>query len=80
MIVEIRDRTKRLETRMTKWLGTQGFDTRVRRAALVGPGEVDVPSPACSLKEILDCIPQSWAGPVVVSFEGRVLCRVQSHS
>jgi hypothetical protein len=76
MIIEIRDRTKRLETRVTKWLGTQGFDTRVRRAAWAAPGEVDVPSPACSLKEILECIPPTWAGPVIVSHEGRSLCYV----
>ena len=63
MLVEIRDRVKRIETRTTKYFEAQGFDTGVTRAKWLGqdPGwevaRVLLPSPATSVKEILAVIP-----------------------
>jgi hypothetical protein len=59
-IKEIQDRVRRLETRMTKWLEEQGFDTGVKRPTWEPAGIVQVPSMDCSLKHILSVIPGDW--------------------
>ena len=64
ILTEIRDRIRRLETRTTKYLEAQGFDTGAARAKWLGikPGwevaRIDLPTPAVSLKEILATIPK----------------------
>lgn len=56
---EVVDRCRRMETRLTKFLETQGFDTKVRRP-LWRNGEVIVPSMATSLHDVLATIPAEW--------------------
>jgi hypothetical protein len=59
-IKEIQDRVRRMETRLTKWLEDQGFDTGVKRPVWHQDGTVTVPSLDCSLKHILTVIPGDW--------------------
>lgn len=61
---EIVDRIRRIETRFTKYLEFQGFDTQTARAQWVG-GAVRVPSPAISLRDVLAAIPQTHSGVMV---------------
>jgi hypothetical protein len=56
---EVVDRTRRIETRLTKYLEAQGFETQAQRP-LWKDGTVHVPSPACSIKDILAVVPNEW--------------------
>lgn len=56
---EITDRMRRLETRFTKFMEIQGFDTKVRRPVF-RDGVVEIPSMACSIHDILTSIPITW--------------------
>lgn len=58
-IKEIADRCRRMETRLTKFLEQQGFDTRVKRPEW-SKGTVEVPSDSCSIKDILSVVPDNW--------------------
>ena len=57
---EVVDRCRRMETRLTRFLESQGFDTQVKRATW-RDGTLVVPSPSVSLKEILATIPSHWS-------------------
>lgn len=59
LVKEIADRMRRLETRFTKFMEMQGFDTKVRRPEF-HDGVVSVPSPSCSIHDIVQSIPPSW--------------------
>lgn len=57
------DRLRRIETRFTKYLESQGFDTKVRRPVfhkVAEQGVVDIPSPATALKDIITAVPGDW--------------------
>lgn len=56
-VQEIKDRCRRLETRLTKYLETQGFDTQ-RRMPLWKNGEIAIPSMECSVADIMSVIPK----------------------
>jgi hypothetical protein len=58
-IKEIKDRLRRTETRVTKWLESQGFETGVQRPQWQN-GLIEVPSSACSFKDCLAVIPDNW--------------------
>lgn len=62
---EVVDRCRRMETRLTRFLESQGFDTQVKRATWRhdggSHGVVTVPSPAVALKEIMATIPSNWS-------------------
>jgi hypothetical protein len=73
---EIRDRLRRLETRTTKFMESQGFDTHVQRARWQGNGKIEVPAPSCSLKEVLDAVPEDWPGDIDVIYDGKKLCQL----
>ena len=51
-IGEIQDRLRRVETRLTKWMESCGFDTQVQKCELTSRG-VDIPSMDVRLKDIL---------------------------
>ena len=55
-ISDIHDRCRRIETRLTKYLEDRGFDSQTSRPE-VKDGALHIPSPACSLKDILDALP-----------------------
>lgn len=72
---EVADRLRRIETRLTKYLEAQGFDTQAQKARW-NPREqaVEIPSRAIALKEILDCIPITHIGQEVnLTIEGETI-------
>ena len=73
-ISDVHLRMRRIETRLTKYIEAQGFDTGCQRSRMVVDGVVEVPSPACSLKEIIGLVPASWTGPVSIVHQGKTLC------
>ena len=64
MITETRDRTRRIETRLTKFMEAQGFDTGTQRSRWLGvvgdTGTIDVPTVGASLREIMNTLPPDW--------------------
>lgn len=66
---EVVDRCRRMETRLTRFLESQGFDTQVKRAMWRDDdpssaglrSTIVVPSPAVSLKEVLTTVPSYWS-------------------
>lgn len=58
-IKEIADRCRRIETRLTKFLESQGLETKVIRPAWEA-GCVHITSLSCAIKDILDLIPADW--------------------
>ena len=62
---EVVDRTRRIETRLTRYLKEQGFDTHPARIVF-SQGDVQVPSKDCTLREIISVIPEDWDGEVFV--------------
>lgn len=71
---EIKDRCRRMETRLTKFLESQGFETKVKRPTW-REGCVFIPSLECSIKDILSVVPTDWPSgdAVIVSHHGREL-------
>ena len=65
VLTEVLDRTRRIETRLTKYMEATGFDTKVRRPTFAN-GIINVPTPATSLKDCLSVIPHDWRTPVTV--------------
>lgn len=57
---EIADRCRRMETRLTKFMEAQGFDTRVQRPLFLSTGELRVPSLAVSLQDCMSVVPPDW--------------------
>lgn len=53
---EIKDRCRRMETRLTKYLEEQGFDTQRKMPTCQG-NVVTIPSMECSLADILSVMP-----------------------
>lgn len=56
---EIVDRCRRIETRITKFLETQGFDTKVRRPHWQH-GVITIPSMSCAMNDCLSVVPSDW--------------------
>lgn len=48
-----------METRLTKFLEVQGFETKVKKPVWRS-GVVDIPSLECSIKDILAAVPDDW--------------------
>lgn len=56
---EIVDRTRRIETRLTRFLESQGFDTQVQKPVWRN-GQIDIPTAACSIHDCLEVVPKDW--------------------
>lgn len=56
---EVVDRCRRMETRLTRFLEAQGFDTQTRKPEWRN-GVIIVPSLGASLKDIHSVIPHEW--------------------
>ncbi len=56
---ETRDRTLRIETKLTKLAEQLGVYTGSARPRW-DEGSIYLPSPACSIKDCLDVIPRTW--------------------
>jgi len=74
LIQEAVDRSRRIETRLTKYLVGIGVETGVRRPVW-HEGTVEAPSPATSLMDCLSVIPATWDPneEVLVIYRGRPL-------
>lgn len=53
---EVRDRLRRIETRLTKYLEQQGFDTQ-RKLPVWKGSSIEIPSMECAVADILAAIP-----------------------
>lgn len=75
---EIADRCRRMETRLTKFMEAQGFDTRVQRPLFLSTGELRVPSLAVSLQDCLAAIPPDWSDDdeIFVTHHGQTVMSV----
>lgn len=69
-IREIKDRARRIETRLTRFLELNDFDTQTKRPSWVGEGRIEIPSPDCSIKSCLETIPIDWKEEVEVWCKG----------
>lgn len=58
-VQEVKDRCRRIETRLTKYLEVQGFDTQRRMPVWRDSGEIVIPSMDCSVADIMASIPKA---------------------
>ena len=58
-IKEVVDRTRRIETRLTRYLEAQGFETFAKRP-IWREGEIHIPNLNCSIRDCLAVIPPGW--------------------
>lgn len=71
------DRLRRLETRFTKYLETQGFDTQTRPCVFYGEtNTLVIPNINTSLKDMLAAIPIREHEPVSVKLGGRIVATI----
>jgi hypothetical protein len=72
---EAAERTRRIETRLTKWLVSEGFETGSQLPVWYDDGVVEVPSRATSLTDIQSVVPIDWDRDyeITVMFRGHVL-------
>ena len=67
---EVVDRCRRMETRLTRFLETQGFDTQVKRAEWrAQDSTVIVPSLSTPLREVMAMIPREWSASNAIRVE-----------
>ncbi len=70
-IKEMKDRMRRMETRLTNFLEVQGYDTEAKQPKFVAPAHVHIPSVDVSLKKIIRVIPIDIDRSVTVVHEGK---------
>jgi hypothetical protein len=56
---ELLDRTRRIETRLTKFMEANGFDTQVQRPQWAN-GIIHAPTSSVAIKDCLAVIPTDW--------------------
>ncbi len=71
---EVTDRLRRLETRITKFMEFLGMDTGVKRP-VYSQGELDIPTDATSLRDILAALPPEVT-EIRVVHKGTLLVRL----
>ena len=78
-LLEVLQRSRRIETRLTRLLETEGISTGIQRPWWMDD-RVMIPSPMTTLDAILKVIPEGWAQParIVLKEEQdfKVLCRI----
>lgn len=57
---EMLDRTRRIETRLTRYLEQNGFETGVQRPSWNPRGIIEIPTRACSVHDLLAVVPKDW--------------------
>lgn len=74
---EILDRCRRIETRLTRWLEQQGFDTRSMRP-IWRRGTVHIHSLDTSVRDILSVVPKDWndRDPVLIYLQDRFVVEI----
>jgi hypothetical protein len=72
---EVLDRLRRIETRVTRFLETQGFDTQVQRPKWdEATHTLYIPSMGVSLRDILLAIPPQRSQLILVKHKGDLVC------
>lgn len=78
-LLETVQRARRIETRLTRLLETEGIQTGIQRPWWMDD-RVMIPSPTTTIDAIMKCIPENWSSTVqVVLKEDQhhvVLCRI----
>ena len=78
-LLEIVQRCRRIETRLTRLLETEGIQTGIQRPWWMDD-KVMVPSPTTTLDAVLKCIPENWPHTVQVVLKQdqhlAILCRI----
>lgn len=74
LVQEAVDRSRRIETRLTRYLETIGFETGARKPVWVD-GAIEAPSPAISLLDCLAVVPDFWdkEDEIDVTYRGKTL-------
>lgn len=71
--VEILARSKRIETKVSKLMERLGFADDAGDRPEWEDGSVKIPSMEVSFKQILEAIPKSWTGPVLIMHQRSVV-------
>lgn len=78
-LLEILQRSRRIETRLTRLLETEGIQTGIQRPWWLDD-KVMIPSPMTTIDAILKIIPEKWPKPVQLILKEDhhhvVLCRI----
>jgi hypothetical protein len=74
---EVHERTRRIETRLTRFMESMGVDAGGKRPVW-GDGVVFLPSLSCSVHQIMAVIPEEWdkTQPIRVAISGTVVYRM----
>lgn len=75
---EIVDRLRRLETRVTRYLEAQGFDTQTARPVLDAGHQLKVPNINVSLKDMLQALSTYEEVPLVL--DGQTVAYIRRSS
>lgn len=74
VLTEIRQRMRRVETRLTRYMEAQGFETQTQKPVWDGTSVV-VSTPNVSMKEVLAVVPPDWHETVSIIHDGAVMMR-----
>ena len=78
-LLEVVQRARRIETRLTRLLETEGIQTGIQRPWWMDD-RVMIPSPMTTIDAVLKCIPEGWPKPVQVVLKEdqrlAILCRI----
>lgn len=76
-MTEVVDRCRRMETRLTKYLEAQGFDTGASRPVW-RDGTIITPSIDCSMRQLLAVVPATWPREeeIFVSVRGALVASI----
>lgn len=78
VVQETLDRCRRIETRLTRYMAAQGFDTQSQQATW-NDGTVEVPSVAIALIDVLAVVPENWIAEVHVIHKDVRLMTFRNH-
>ena len=74
---EVLDRVRRIETKLTKFIESQGVDSGARHPIWLSTnGSIHMQSLETSVKELLALIPPNWPRAVQVIHKGRTILNI----
>lgn len=76
LIQETADRTRRIETKLTRALASQGFDVQTSKPLWVEPDMLIIPSRSVSLGDCLTTVPLPYTGYMRVVCDGQVIAHI----